>query len=195
MTPASKSNDGPATSRPRPAASSKPQRKSVPDEVDDDPWNAGSSYTEPTYDDYGNYGQKPAAKPRAVAGGKKNNGLMVGLLAGGGLALIGVIIFAISAFIGKSGPSDSSDSSQDLASDGGAVAVDPNANVGGQGNAANNVPPIASGMPTMPDVAGTGSTPPGGRASAGGETGEGVDMKIFLPARRRRWPGSCFIAC
>ena len=158
--PASKGSEGPATSRPRPAASSKPPRKSVPDEVDDDPWNAGSSYTEPTYDDYGNYGQKPAAKPRAVAGGKKNNGLMVGLLAGGGLALIGVIIFAISSFIGKSGPSDSSDSSQDLASDGGAVAVDPNANVGGQGNAANNVPPIASGMPTMPDVAGSGATPP-----------------------------------
>jgi hypothetical protein len=57
-TSASASKPAPASSRP----SQKPAKKERP--VDDDPWNTDSSYTDPAYDDYGNYGQTSAPQRR-----------------------------------------------------------------------------------------------------------------------------------
>ena len=85
-----------ASSRPKPSsqpAPSRPARKPAKKETADydDPWNTDSSDSDETYE------EAPAPRRRTAASQnkKQGNGLVVGLLAGGGVALVGVLIFAI----------------------------------------------------------------------------------------------------
>ena len=95
---ASTSASKPVSAGSRPAE--RPPKKQRP--ADDDPWNTESAYSEPPYDDYGNYGQTSSPQRRTPPK-KSGNGLMIGMLAGGGAALVGVLIFAVSAFMKSSG--------------------------------------------------------------------------------------------
>jgi S1-C subfamily serine protease len=157
----SASKPAPATSRP----SQKPTRKERP--VDDDPWNT-DSYSEPAYDDYGNYGQQ-AASQRRTPPKKSGNGLMIGLLAGGGVALVGVIVFAVSSFLKSSGAS-STTSGAEIA---GTSTGGENATVAGSDpSAIGMTPPNVSGITPpgqteTPSVPGAGNIPPATAAISG----------------------------
>ncbi len=75
----------PEPSRP---ASAKPQKARPPrdDQSSDDPWNSA------TYEDYG----EPAPAPRRKAAASKgSSGLLMGVLAGGGVALLGLVILGV----------------------------------------------------------------------------------------------------
>lgn len=157
----SASKPAPATSRP----SQKPTRKERP--VDDDPWNT-DSYSEPAYDDYGNYGQTSTPQRRTPPK-KSGNGLMIGLLAGGGVALVGVIIFAVSSFLKSSGAS-STTSGTEIA---GTSTGGENAAVAGSDPSAIGMTPptdpgtIPPGQTGTPSVPGAGNIPPATAAISG----------------------------
>ena len=156
------SQPAPASSRP----SQKPTRKERP--VDDDPWNT-DSYTEPAYDDYGNYGQTSAPQRRTPPK-KRGNGLMIGLLAGGGVALVGVIIFAVSSFLKSSGATSGTTTGTEIA---GTPSSGENAGIAGSDPGATGMtpptvpgitPPGQTGTPTLP---GASNIPPATAAISG----------------------------
>ncbi|RLS70990.1 MAG: hypothetical protein DWI00_13975, partial [Planctomycetota bacterium] len=158
----SASKPAPATSRP----SQKPTRKERP--VDDDPWNT-DSYSEPAYDDYGNYGQTSAPQRRTPPT-KSGNGLMIGLLAGGGVALVGVIIFAVSSFLKSSGAISGSTTGTEIA---GTPSGGENAGIAGSDPGSTGMtpptvpgitPPGQTGTPTLP---GASNIPPATAAISG----------------------------
>ncbi len=144
-TSASASKPASASSRPSQRPAQKPAKKERP--VDDDPWNTDSSYTDPAYDDYGNYGQSSSPQRRTPPK-KSGNGLMFGLLAGGGVALVGVIIFAVSSFLKSSGATSDTTTGTEIAG----------TSTGGENAAVASGDPSATGVtpPTIPGV-----TPPG----------------------------------
>ena len=156
------SQPAPASSRP----SQKPTRKERP--VDDDPWNT-DSYTEPAYDDYGNYGQTSAPQRRTPPK-KRGNGLMISLLAGGGVALVGVIIFAVTSFLKSSGATSGTTTGTEIA---GTPSGEENAGIAGGDPGATGMtpptfpgitPPGQTGTPTLP---GASNIPPATAAISG----------------------------
>jgi S1-C subfamily serine protease len=155
-TSASASKPAPASSRPSQKPAQKPAKKERP--VDDDPWNTDSSYTDPAYDDYGNYGQSSAPQRRTPPK-KSGNGLMIGLLAGGGVALVGVIIFAVSSFLKSSGATSDTTTGTEIA---GTSTGAENAAVAGSDPTGTGVtPPTIPGI-TLPGQTGTPTPPVGG---------------------------------
>ena len=151
--PASATKPAPTSSRPTQKPAQKPAKKERP--IDDDPWNTESSYSDPAYDDYGNYGQT-AASQRRTPPKKSGNGLMIGLLAGGGVALVGVLIFAVSSFLKSSGSSSGETSGTEIA---GASTGGENPGIAGTDSGlASLTPPMMPGM-TPPGQAGTPSLP------------------------------------
>ena len=156
------SQPAPASSRP----SQKPTRKERP--VDDDPWNT-DSYTEPAYDDYGNYGQTSAPQRRTPPK-KRGNGLMISLLAGGGVALVGVIIFAVTSFLKSSGATSGTTTGTEIAGtpsgeeNAGIVGSDPGATGMTPPTVPGITPPGQTGTPTLP---GASNIPPATAAISG----------------------------
>ncbi len=154
---ASASKPAPASSRPTQKPAQKPAKKERP--IDDDPWNTDSSYSEPAYDDYGNYGQS-AAPQRRTPPKKSGNGLMIGLLAGGGVALVGVLIFAVSSFLKSSGSTSGEASGTEIAG----------ASTGGENPGFASItppgmtPPAQAGTPSLP---GASNLPPATAAISG----------------------------
>lgn len=161
------SKPAPASSRPPQKPAQKPVRKERP--VDDDPWNTDSSYTDPAYDEYGDYGQTSPPQRRTPPK-KSGNGLMIGLLAGGGVALVGVIIFAVSSFLKSSGATSATDASAAIANTSGGVenTVVPGSGPSAIGGTPPTIPGITSagptGTPTLPAV---GNIPPATAAISG----------------------------
>ena len=160
-----------ATSRPKPAAkpaapqaeTPKPVRKPKKRQAEDDndSWNTSS------YDDYDDYEQTPAPRRKQAPPKGSNKGLMTGLIVGGGVALVGVIIFAGVSFLKNSNSGDAN-AGQNLAAAGlpGTALPIPAAPIPGDtGGSPYNVPPAVPGMPAMPGIPampGSAATPPVG---------------------------------
>lgn len=157
---ASTSASKPVSAGSRPAQ--RPPKKQRP--VHDDPWNTESTYSEPAYDDYGNYGQTSSPQRRTPPK-KSGNGLMIGMLAGGGAALVGVLIFAVSSFMKSSGANPGTEVA-------GTPAVGANAGIANSDQGTIGTlptvpgisPPGQPGTPTLPAV---GNIPPATAAISG----------------------------
>ena len=164
---ASASKPAPASSRPSQKPAQKPAKRERP--VDDDPWNTDSSYNDPAYDDYGNYGQTSAPQRRTPPK-KSGNGLMIGLLAGGGVALVGVIIFAVSSFLKSSGATSGTTTGTEIAgtSTGGENAAVAGGDPSGTGVTPPTIPGITPpGQTGTPSLPGVGNVPPATAAISG----------------------------
>ncbi len=144
----------------------KPARKEKPEY--DDPWNTESSYSDSSDGDYGSYGEAPAPKRKAAPPAKKGNGLMVGLLAGGGVALLGVIIFAVVSFLRSSDTSGAGNAGTMIAgTDPSASGVTPE-----PGPAGNGIAPVDgnAGMNPVPNPGAVTPAPNNNAAFAGGSS-------------------------
>ena len=153
-----------ASSRPKPSsqpAPSRPARKPAKKETADydDPWNTDSSDSDETYE------EAPAPRRRTAASQnkKQGNGLVVGLLAGGGVALVGVLIFAIISFTKSTG--SGGDVANSVAAGSPAGTLPP---AGLTGTIPGFIPPdSATGVAAAP------MTPPGSSVNANASPGSG----------------------
>jgi len=134
----------------------KPKRREAED--DNDPWNTDS------YGSADDYQDAPAPRRKTAVPKGNSKGLMLGLMAGGGAALLGVLIFAAVSFMkGPASPEVGSVASN-VTAPGLPAMIDPAAPIdGGAASTPHNVPPVNPGMqPTFPDAASAAPNPAAG---------------------------------
>lgn len=139
-----------ASSTSKPA---KPKRKR-PAEESDDLWG------DDTYDSYDDYGAAPAPSPRRKKNApqkSKGNGLIIGLAAGGGVALLGVVIFVVMSLMRDSDSPNGTGEDQNLIA-GNEPGTNPVSTPGEINNGMS--PPGAVAAPNMPNTAPNSPNPP-----------------------------------
>ena len=175
------------TSRPKPApqpAASRPARKPRKKEESDynDPWNTDSYGSDETYED----APSPRRRTSAAQNKKNSNGLLVGVLAGGGVALVGVLIFAIFSFIKSSGSANAT-TSNTVASADSSGSVPPS----GMNGSAPAFPLPGAASPGQPGIAAPPMMPPGNstppNASAGAANAAPATAAISGDNRQLRY--------
>lgn len=193
--PAQQAAPAPA-SRPKPASrptTSKPTRKPAKKEEPDydDPWSTDSCGSDETYED----APAPRRRTAAASSSKKSHGLLVGILAGGGVALIGVAIFAVISFTRSSG-SGIAVAPTSVASAETSGLVPPDGNNG----AISGVPLPGSALPGQAGLAPPTTTPPGSPVApnASADAGNSVPAPAAISGDSRKlryhWkPGAEFM--
>lgn len=190
--PAASSGAKPQPTRSTPQApASRPPRKPVRQQRDensnDQPWNSDG------YDSY-DEAEQPAAPRRRAAPPKTGNGLMIGLLTGGGVGLLGLVVWG-GVWVFRSLGSDSV-AANDTGQSG---LVTPNA---GSTFGAGNLDSSNGSMPLVPDPAEpafAGNTPNLPNSGSGGAVGGSLPpatAAISGDSRKLRYhwkPGSEYI--